>query len=201
MSLAQYVSHQSDSELFALIMSERPDEDFVFITKEMVVSHFASQEGVSSLTDGSVNEEVARTSAECHASYGVRGWEVVLQAIDAERFLYAMQKCNGFLGGGQRSDDAASARVVGQGLQKLYALETYSASYFKVYAAFGIVEICVCSIDGDVLQDGSPYAPFDECFVSDSLDTAKEQGMVGYDHVATFCCSLFDYVLRNVKTQ
>ena len=191
-------------ELFALVVSEHGNLQFLFMSEPGVVVHLASQECVGFGLDGLGEEEVTGTTADDNRLHGAFQQLVVLQGFYSESLLDSLEECQGVLGLGQIAQDPiaslhrAGSHGHGTCIQQLYVDESQLFGDAEIHPIFHAVQVGVGGIDAEVVLDGHAQAALDEVGVTHLLDTVEEQWVVTNYQVAAEIHGLAQHFLGYV---
>ena len=180
-------------------MSEFRQQEGGFVAEEAVVADFAGEIGISALSPGFPDEEVARPATECHFSHRFDRRVVVTQRLHAEGVGNKTQEICLTHRFGQHARHAASADTAGLRLQEGDIAKPKAFCHDETHAAQGVVEVRVGGIDCHIFFHGFHDAAFNQSFARDATQRAEQQGMVSHHQVASFPNCLVKHGFRHVK--
>ena len=193
--------------LLALVVTHDGNLYLLLVAEELVVRHFARQEGIGLQAYGLVQHEGPSPTTQGHRLYGPPQQFVVLQSFDVEHILHALQESQRVLRRRQVADepraghDVALAHAHRVPLHHGHVHQSQLFSNAVVHTVLGIVQVGVGGIDGDVVLDGQSHAALHLCALSNLTQGAEQQGVVTDDEVTAEVYGLAYHLLGNVQTQ
>ena len=193
--------------LFTLVVAHDGNLNLLLVPEELVVRHFARQEGIGLQAYGFVQQEGTRSAAQRHRLYGPPQQFVVLQALDVEHVLDALQEGQRVLGRRQVAQQSAPGRhtaVAHRHLVRLHHPHVHQSQLLRnavVHAVLGVVQVGVGCIDGDVVLYGHSDAALHLRPLRHPPQGAEQEGMMTDYEVASQVDGLADDLFGHIQTQ
>lgn len=186
---------------FTLMVAKSTNMQTILVVEISMMPHFAGDKRVGLRRHCITKHESSGAAANGHTSYWLASTRCMKQPFCFESPFHQTQEILRFHRIRQLADNTASATTIGQRTQEFHVFETEQLGCSKIHTAMRIVQICVRSIDGNIIFYRLCHDALDIILVSNAFQPVKQQWMMRHHKVIALMDGLREDIFRDVQTQ